>query len=131
MPLKLDWKSRLLAQSCIELSSIHSSSVSSISDGSSRTSGGSEIIFSSGIRGSQLALGHGLCLRERQERGVEPEVRRSVDSLGRRSLPPDLSILEEVVRLNSRRKPDVVHWKTKVGGVVAGEGVWLLWAEKY
>jgi len=110
MPLKLDWKNRLLAQSCIELSSIRSSSISSVSDGSSRTSGGSEIIYSAGLRGSQLALGH--YLWERQER----EVKRSAESLGRRSLPPDISILEEVVRRNARRKPDVVHWKTKVWG---------------
>ena len=110
MPLKFDWKSRLFAQSCIELTSGRSNTT--IASSSSRTAGSSEVVFTVGFRGSQLALGH--CVEEEEEKEVD--VRRSVENLGRRcSLPPDLGILEEVVCQNARRKPDVVHWKTKVG----------------
>ncbi len=75
-----------------------------------------------------MALGH--CAEEggEQESVVterEAEAKGAIDGFSRRSLPPELSILEEGgCRYHyARKKPDVVHWKAKVWETRRG-GVW-------
>ena len=68
--------------------------------------GDSEIVVTVGFRGSQLALGQDK-LESRQGQN------RRCNVNGRRSLPPEINCVEVVHR--SRPKPDVIHWKAKVG----------------
>lgn len=104
MPLKLDWKTHLFSRSCVDLSSTRSGD------------NDSEIVVTVGFRGSQLALGQDLTDTTKsssRRQGRKSRSRsRERSSNGRRSAPPD----DEVEVQKPRVKPDVVHWKTKVGG---------------
>ena len=91
MPPKLNWKARLFAQSCVDLTSTRQN------DGHI----GSEVVVPVAFRESL------------DEEGVA-EFRRCRRRSSRRSLPPDMRVLEEASP-KPRCKPDVVHWKIKVG----------------
>lgn len=76
----------------------------------------SEIVVAVSFRGSQLALAKDVITTtttaETNGRGRKSSRRRSRKD-DRRSLPPE-DCIAEITR--PRIKPDVVHWKAKVGG---------------
>ena len=103
MPLKLDWKTHLFSRSCIDLTSTRCRNDNSDSD----------IVVAVTFRGSQLALGKDTTIAAPPKgRGLRRRRSSASHKDGRRSAPP-----EEVVEVQkpSRVKPDVVHWKAKVG----------------
>lgn len=106
MPLKLDWKTHLFSRSCIDLTSTRC------------RNDDSEIVVAVTFRGSQLALGKETTAAPKG-RGLKRR-RSSTSRKDRRcSVPPEESVAVVVVDVHvqkpQRAKPDVVHWKAKVG----------------
>lgn len=98
MPLKLDWKTHLFSRSCIDLTSTRC------------RNDDSDIVVAVTFRGSQLALGKDIM--PTKGRGVKRRRSSASRKDGRRSAPPEESVVEVQ---KPHFKPDVVHWKAKVG----------------
>ena len=124
MPQKFDWRTKLFAQSCVDLTnSPQTGGHSGYSPQNGGINGYSQL--NGGSNGSQVILA--VAFRGRGD-GGEVEARREMERC-RRSLPPDLGVLEDTVP-PTRGKSDVVHWKTKVwlkeGG--GGDTMWCVCA---
>lgn len=101
MPLKIDWKTHFFSRSCVDLTRTRN------------RDGDSEIVVAVNFRGSQLALAKDAIATAEPPSGRSHKSRRRRSRKeDRRSLPPEDCIVE-IDR--PRIKPDVVHWKAKVG----------------
>lgn len=76
--------------------------------------GDSEIVVAVSFRGSQLALAKDATTIATDSKGRNKRNGRRSRKEDRRSMPPEEECVCVVER--PRIKPDVVHWKTKVGG---------------
>lgn len=103
MPLKIDWKTHFFSRSCVDLTRTRNGD------------GDSEIVVAVSFRGSQLALAKDAITTNTETNGRgRKSFRRRGRKEDRRSLPPEDTRIVEIEK--PRIKPDVVHWKAKVGG---------------